>query len=119
MIGLLGAKQLGLLRELVPNVTVASMLVNPNNPTSKLTDAQAVAGSLGLQIHVLNANTEIDIDQAFASAIQQGVGGPAEPLANGGANVPGGSSVSKMNQLSHSALCEYNNMLDTTSCGCR
>jgi putative tryptophan/tyrosine transport system substrate-binding protein len=73
-VGLLGAKQLGLLRELVPNVTVAGMLVNPNNPTSKLTDAQAVAGSLGLQIHVLNANTEIDIDQAFASAIQQGVG---------------------------------------------
>jgi putative tryptophan/tyrosine transport system substrate-binding protein len=73
-IGLLGAKQLGLLRELVPNVTVAGMLVNPNNSTSELTDAQAVAGSLGLQIHVLNANTEIDIDQAFASAIQQGVG---------------------------------------------
>ncbi len=73
-IGLLGAKQLGLLRELVPNVTVAGMLVNPNNSTSELTDAQAVAGSLGLQIHVLNANTEIGIDQAFASAIQQGVG---------------------------------------------
>jgi putative tryptophan/tyrosine transport system substrate-binding protein len=84
-IGLLGAKQLGLLRELVPNVTVAGMLVNPNNPTSKLTDAQAVAGSLGLQIHVLNANTEIDIDQAFASAIQQGVGAlivGADPFFN-------------------------------------
>ena len=70
----LGAKQLGLLRELVPNVTIVGTLVNPNNPTSGLTDAQAAAGSLGLQIHVLNANTEIDIDQAFASAIQQGVG---------------------------------------------
>jgi putative tryptophan/tyrosine transport system substrate-binding protein len=46
-IGLLGAKQLGLLRELVPNVTVAGMLVNPNNSTSELTDAHAVAGSLG------------------------------------------------------------------------
>ena len=74
LVGLLGAKQLGLLRELVPNVTIVGTLVNPNNPTSGLTDAQAAAGSLGLQIHVLNANTEIDIDQAFASAIQQGVG---------------------------------------------
>ena len=69
LIGLLGAKQLGLLRELVPNVTIVGALVNPNNPTSKLTDAQAAAGSLGLQIHVLNANTEKDIDQAFASEI--------------------------------------------------
>jgi putative tryptophan/tyrosine transport system substrate-binding protein len=85
LIGLLGAKQLGLLRELVPHVTIVGTLVNPNNPTSKLTDAQAAAGSLGLQIHVLNANTEKDIDQAFASAIQQGVGGlivGADPFFN-------------------------------------
>jgi putative ABC transport system substrate-binding protein len=85
LLGLLGAKQLGLLRELVPNVTIVGTLVNPNNPTSKLTDAQAAAGSLGLQIHVLNANTEKDIDQAFASAIQQGVGAlivGADPFFN-------------------------------------
>jgi putative ABC transport system substrate-binding protein len=48
--------------------------VNPNNRTSSLTDAQAATGSLGLQIHVLNANTESSIDQAFASAIEQRVG---------------------------------------------
>ena len=84
--GLLGAKQLGLLRELAPNVTVVGMLVNPNNRTSELTDAQAAAGSLGLQIHVLNANAESDIDQAFASAVQQGVGAlivGADPFFNG------------------------------------
>jgi putative ABC transport system substrate-binding protein len=52
LVGRLGAKQLGLLRELVPNVTIVGTLVNPNNPTSKLTDAQAAADSLGLQIHV-------------------------------------------------------------------
>jgi putative ABC transport system substrate-binding protein len=83
--GLVGAKQLGLLRELVPNVTAVGMLVNPNNPTSELTDAQAAAGSLGLQIHVLNANTESDIDQAFASAVQKGVGAlivGADPFFN-------------------------------------
>jgi putative tryptophan/tyrosine transport system substrate-binding protein len=85
LIGLLGAKQLGLLRELVPHVTIVGTLVNPNNPTSKLTDTQAAAGSLGLQIHVLNASTEKDIDQAFASVIQQGVGGlivGADPFFN-------------------------------------
>jgi putative ABC transport system substrate-binding protein len=83
--GLVGAKQLGLLRELVPNVTAVGMLVNPNNPTSGLTDAQAAAGSLGLQIHVLNANTESDIDQAFASAVQKVVGAlivGADPFFN-------------------------------------
>jgi putative tryptophan/tyrosine transport system substrate-binding protein len=85
LIGLLGAKQLGLLRELVPNVTIVGTLVNPNNPSSKLTEAQAAASSLGLQIHVLNANTEKDIDQAFASAIQQRVGAVivgADPFFN-------------------------------------
>ena len=83
--GLLGAKQLGLLRELAPNVTAVGMLVDPNNPLPSLTDAQAAAGSLGLQIHVLNTNTENDIDQAFASAIQQGVGAlivGADPFFN-------------------------------------
>jgi putative tryptophan/tyrosine transport system substrate-binding protein len=74
LIGLLGAKQLGLLRELVPDVTIVGTLVNPNNRTSSLTDAQAAAGSLGLKIHILNANTESSIDQGFASAIEQRVG---------------------------------------------
>ena len=83
--GLVGAKQLGLLRELVPNAAAVGMLVNPNNPTSELTDAQTAARTLGLQIHVLNANTESDIDQAFASAVQQGVGAlivGADPFFN-------------------------------------
>ena len=84
--GLVGAKRLGLLRELVPNAAAVGMLVNPNNPTSELTDAQTAARTLGLQIHVLNANTESDIDQAFASAVQQGVGAlivGANPVFNG------------------------------------
>jgi putative tryptophan/tyrosine transport system substrate-binding protein len=84
--GQLGAKQLGLLRELAPNVSVVGMLVNPNNPTSdESTDAQTAADTLGLQIRVLNANDENDIDQAFASAIQQGVGAlivGADPFFN-------------------------------------
>ena len=83
--GLVGAKRLGLLRELVPNAAAVGMLVNPNNPTSELTDAQTAARTLGLQIHVLNANTESDIDQAFASAVQQGVGAlivGADPFFN-------------------------------------
>ena len=36
LVGLLGAKQLGLLRELVPIRTIVGTLVNPNNPTSGL-----------------------------------------------------------------------------------
>jgi putative ABC transport system substrate-binding protein len=36
---------------------------------------QPAARALGLQLHVLNASTERDIDEAFAKAVQLGAGG--------------------------------------------
>jgi putative tryptophan/tyrosine transport system substrate-binding protein len=69
----LGAKRLELLRQLVPNATAIAMLVNPNFPptTAEVSDVQAGARSLGLQINVLNASTEKQIDAAFATIVQQ------------------------------------------------
>jgi putative tryptophan/tyrosine transport system substrate-binding protein len=65
----LAAKQLELLHELVPNVALIGVLVNPTNPglaEPLLNDVQAAARALGLQPHVLNASIERDFDTAFA-----------------------------------------------------
>ena len=65
----LGAKQLGLLRELVPASTSIAFLVNPASPTAErnVRDAQGAASALGQPIHILNASTEAEIDTAFAT----------------------------------------------------
>jgi ABC-type uncharacterized transport system substrate-binding protein len=67
MFGALAAKQFGLLRELVPSATMIAFLVNPKNPIAEpnVRDAKEAAQLLGLQVHVLNANTEAEIDAAF------------------------------------------------------
>jgi putative tryptophan/tyrosine transport system substrate-binding protein len=68
----LGAKRLELLRELVPNATVIGMLVNPNFPDaeSQSKDVKEAARTLGQQVHVVNANSEGDFNQAFATFIE-------------------------------------------------
>jgi ABC-type uncharacterized transport system substrate-binding protein len=67
------AKRLELLRELVPNAVLITMLVNPNNPNTRLytRDVQAASRSLGQQMNLLTASTEGDIDIAFAALLQQ------------------------------------------------
>jgi putative tryptophan/tyrosine transport system substrate-binding protein len=70
---LLVAKRLELLHELVPTATKIAILVNPNNsntePDTKA--AQTAARSLGQQLVVVSANSESDIDAAFATLVQQ------------------------------------------------
>src|SRR5712691_580376 len=70
----LGSKQLGLLRDLVPDITATAALMNPNFPGAErqLADVQAAVRTLGLQLVVLRASTEREIDAAFASMVQQG-----------------------------------------------
>jgi putative tryptophan/tyrosine transport system substrate-binding protein len=73
---LLSAKRLGLLRELVPTATLIGVLLNPTFPDSatQLEDIEEAARALGEQIRIANASSEQDIDAAFASLSQQGVG---------------------------------------------
>ena len=74
----LASKRLELLHELVPRATVMALLVNPTNPSLAETiskNAQAAARILGLQLHVLYASTERDIDAAFATLLQLRAGG--------------------------------------------
>ena len=69
LIEMLGAKRLGLVRELVPGAMIA-VLLNPREPTfdTQLNDVQEAAREAGLQIHVLRASTEHEIDVAHAAA---------------------------------------------------
>jgi putative ABC transport system substrate-binding protein len=65
----LGPKRLELLHELVPAATIIPVLVNPTgrNAGALSNDFQAAARALGVQLHVLHARTEGDIDMAFAT----------------------------------------------------
>jgi putative tryptophan/tyrosine transport system substrate-binding protein len=67
--GQLAAKQLGLLRELVPKAALVAILVNPNNPLTEavITDVRAAAAVTGHQIQIVNASDEDEIDKAFAT----------------------------------------------------
>ena len=72
----LEAKQLSLLHELVPNAAIITLLVDLNVPnvTSQVSQVQAAARALGLQLVVLNARTPSDIDMAFASLVRERAG---------------------------------------------
>ena len=71
-------KRLQLLHELVPTARVMALLVNPTDPALAETntkDVQAAARALGLELHVLTASTERDLDGVFAKLIQLRAGG--------------------------------------------
>ena len=71
-------KRLQLLHELVPTASVMAVLVNPTDPALAETQSrelQAAARALGLELHVLNASTEREIDAAFAAFVQLRAGG--------------------------------------------
>jgi ABC-type uncharacterized transport system substrate-binding protein len=73
----IGPKLLELLHEGVPKATDLALLVNPINPnTDTLSkNLQAAARTLGVQLHVLNARTEGDMDMAFATLVKLQAGG--------------------------------------------
>jgi putative tryptophan/tyrosine transport system substrate-binding protein len=69
-------KRLELLHELMPNASVIGFLVNPLNPRTQplVQQMREPMLSLGLSLGVLEASTEGELDAAFASAAQQGIG---------------------------------------------
>jgi putative ABC transport system substrate-binding protein len=72
----LDAKRFELLSELVPQAKVIVLLVNPNNPpTEHIASAvQEAARAKGIQLHILKASTEGEIDAAFATLVQRQAG---------------------------------------------
>src|SRR3954451_22940249 len=71
------AKRFELLSELVPQAGMIALLVNPSSSGTErmVRDVQQAAGALVVQLLVLNASTEGEIDAAFATLRQRQAGG--------------------------------------------
>jgi putative tryptophan/tyrosine transport system substrate-binding protein len=65
-------KRLELLSELVPQARVIALLVNPNNPNAEriMREVQEAARAKGVQLQILKATTESEIETALASLVQ-------------------------------------------------
>jgi putative ABC transport system substrate-binding protein len=66
----LGAKQIGLLHDLVPTSKAMGLLVNPRNAKqteAQIELAQPAARALGIELRVVRASGESDLAQAFAT----------------------------------------------------
>jgi len=66
------AKRLELLSELVPQASVVAQLVNPNTSTTErmIRDVQEAARVKGVQVHIVKAGSESEIDATLASLAQ-------------------------------------------------
>jgi putative ABC transport system substrate-binding protein len=71
----LGAKRVGMMRELVPWSVIAA-LVDPNFPEAvvELRDVEEAGRTIGQKIVPVNAGSEREFDTAFASIVQAGAG---------------------------------------------
>ena len=84
----LGPKRLELLRELVPMANTVAVLVNSSDPARAETTTrklQAAARILGLQLRVLHASTDDELDAVFARLVQLRIDGlviGGEPFFN-------------------------------------
>jgi putative tryptophan/tyrosine transport system substrate-binding protein len=70
------AKRMELLREIVPDATDIALLVNPSGTLAErqINDGMAAAKTLGQRLHVLNTSSVGDIETAFATMRQLGIG---------------------------------------------
>jgi putative ABC transport system substrate-binding protein len=70
------AKRLELLRQLMPKATTMGVLVQPNIPNTERerSDLLAAAQAVGQQLIFLDATNSRDIEAAFATFVQRGVG---------------------------------------------
>ena len=70
-------KRQELLRELVPTAPLVAMLVNPTAAQTRpeLLDVQFAADKIGQQVRIFNVNSDREIDAAFATIVDQRIGG--------------------------------------------
>jgi putative ABC transport system substrate-binding protein len=69
------AKRIGLLHDLVPHATTIGYLVNPGFSSAKLEQraVEEAAHALNLQVLVLSASSDAEIEKAFETMVQQHV----------------------------------------------
>jgi putative ABC transport system substrate-binding protein len=68
------AKQLEILRELIPSASKIALLVNPSNPMHRLAldnEMSRAARNFGLALPTVEATKAEELDVAFASAVDQ------------------------------------------------
>jgi len=72
----LSPKRIEMISELVPQAKVIALLVNPNNPIAEsvIRSAQEAARTKGVQLHILEAGTEREIDAAFVALLETHAG---------------------------------------------
>jgi ABC-type uncharacterized transport system substrate-binding protein len=64
----LGPKRMELLKELIPSASVLAYLLNPSHPSqqNETNGAMTVARALGIELHIFRANSEREIEGAYA-----------------------------------------------------
>jgi len=72
----LGAKRLGLLRELRPGAARIAVFVDPKFPTTErfISEVRDAASAMGQQIEVLYVGSDREIESAFTTLVQRGAG---------------------------------------------
>jgi putative ABC transport system substrate-binding protein len=86
-------KRLELLHEMIPTAKVLALLIDPSDrivAENTTRGAQAAAGSLGLELHILNVSSEREFDATFEKVIQ---------LRAGGLLISGGQFFNSRSQL--------------------
>ena len=89
----LTSKRLELLCELVPQARTIALLVNPNSPTAEpsISGARQAALAKGVQLSILKAGTDPEIDAAFAtSSTCKPTNSSSPPIRS---SMPGASSL--------------------------
>jgi putative ABC transport system substrate-binding protein len=73
----LAAKRLELLRAVVPKPKLIGVLVNSKNPNFEvqLSDVKAAAREIGLDLLIVNASADADLEAAFATFVQRRIDG--------------------------------------------
>jgi putative ABC transport system substrate-binding protein len=71
----LGTKRLGLLKEIVPNLSSIAVLSNPKNPQQKIEmkEMRTAAQAMGLQLYPAEVSTEDGLEDAFVAMNKAGV----------------------------------------------
>jgi putative ABC transport system substrate-binding protein len=64
-------KQLGLIHDLLPRATRLALLMGRTRPGERISGLRAAADSIGMEIEVLHAGTNAEIDEAFAAMVQK------------------------------------------------